>query len=268
MATRLEMQYNYRLKSIKSDCLRDDIPEFIVVDGELKKNWVVCPNCGTRVLVNDLPYFKLCPKCLTNWDELRNTQGLEYKDKNERVNWSEDWHKYMFYDEIEMLIKDSIEDSLNMELPMVHIVINYEIERNKIWNKYYVDIGDEYEKCLADIESYIHKLFGRKKEIDMNDISSINKFISSSFVPVIDKVKSEVERKATRNTVIFYLEEIEGDMKTNIEKIYSRVKRFEKLSLEELLMQDEILKGLDLTKDEMKKYAEWFLESHKRLKTL
>ena len=102
----------------------------------------------------------------------------------------------------------------------------------------------------------------------MNDISSINKFISSSFVPVIDKVKSEVERKATRNTVIFYLEEIEGDMKTNIEKIYSRVKRFEKLSLEELLMQDEILKGLDLTKDEMKKYAEWFLESHKRLKTL
>ena len=250
--TKLEMLYDNRLKSIKLNCLRDDIPEFIVVDGELKKNWVVCPNCGTRVLVNDLPYFELCPKCRVHWDELRSVQGLEYKDKKERTDWGEDWYKYMPYDEIEMLIKESIEDSLNMELPMASIVFNYIIEKSKIWNKYYVDIGDEYEKCLKDITSYIHKMFRDKKEIDANDVSSINKFISNSLIPIFNKVQDEVERKTTRNTVIFYLEEIEGDMKSNIEKIYSRVKRCEKFSPEVLLLEDEVLKGLHLSEDEMK----------------
>lgn len=247
MASEKEILYSARKKAIKFDDLRKNEPEFI--DGV--RNWIKCPECGVRVLIDDLPYFENCPKCLTSWTGIIKAQGLELKDYNERLNWESNWYKYMTDDEIISVIKQSAENSLDLEHQMVLTANELFSERSKIYNKYYIDIQKEWEKCVLDIILFIEKLFKEKGDIERKDLVAINKAITSSFKPVYEKVSNYDEKEKVRNTVISYLEGVEMALKIDLEDLYMIVKRLENLDEKELLTQDEILKRLGITKEDL-----------------
>lgn len=247
MASEKEILYSARKKAIKFDDLRKNEPEFI--DGV--RNWIKCPECGVRVLIEDLPYFGNCPKCLTSWTGIIKAQGLELKDYNEKLNWESNWYKYMTDDEIISVIKQSAESSLDLEHQMVLTVNELISERSKIWNKYYIDIYKEWEKCIFDIIFFIKKLFKEKGNIEKKDLVAINKTITSSFKPVYEKVSNYDEKEKIRNTVISYLEGVEMALKIDLEDLYMIVKRLENFDEKELLTQDEILKRLGITKEDL-----------------
>lgn len=247
MASEKEILYSARKKAIKFDDLRKNEPEFI--DGV--RNWVRCPECGVRVLIEDLPYFEHCPKCHTSWTGMIESQGLKLKDYTERLNWESNWYKYMTNDEIISVIKQSAENSLNLEQQMVLTVNELIVEGNKIWNKYYIDIQKDWEKCVQNIILFIKKLFKEKENIDKKDLVVINKNISSSFKPVYEKVSNYDEKEKNRNTVISYLEGIEMSLKIDLEDLYMIVKRLSNLDEKELYTQDEMLKRLGITKEDL-----------------
>lgn len=247
MASAKEILYNARKKAIKFDDLRKNEPEFI--DGI--RNWIKCPECGVRVLIEDLPYFEHCPKCHTSWTGIIESQGLKLKDYTEKLNWESNWYKYMTNDEIMSVIKQSAENSLDLERQMVLTVNELIVEGNKIWNKYYIDIQKDWEKCIQNIILFIKKLFKEKENIDKKDLVVINKYISSSFKPVYEKVSNYDEKEKIRNTVISYLEGIEMALKIDLEDLYMVVKRLSNLDEKELLTHDEILERLGITKEEL-----------------
>lgn len=247
MASTKEILYSARKKAIKFDDLRKNEPEFI--DGA--RNWIKCPECGIRVLIEDLPYFERCPKCHTGWTDMIESQGLELKDYTERLNWESNWYKYMTNDEIMSVIKQSAENSLDLERQMVLTVNELIVEGNKIWNKYYIDIQKDWEKCVQNIILFIKKLFKEKENIDKKDLVVINKNISSSFKPVYEKVSNYDEKEKNRNTVISYLEGIEMSLKIDLEDLYMIVKRLSNLDEKELYTQDEMLKRLGITKEDL-----------------
>ena len=247
MASEKEILYSARKKAIKFDDLRKNEPEFI--DGV--RNWIKCPECGVRVLIEDLPYFENCPKCLTSWAGIIKAQDLELKDYNERLNWESNWYKYMTDDEIISVIKQSAENSLDLEHQMVLTVNELIVEGNKIWNKYYIDIQKDWEKCIQNIILFIKKIFKEKGNIDKNDLVAIYKNISSSFKLVYEKVSNYDEKEKIRNTVISYLEGIEMALKIDLEDLCMIVKRLKKFDEKELLTQDEILKRLGITKEDL-----------------
>lgn len=247
MASAKEILYNARKKAIKFDDLRKNEPEFI--DGI--RNWIKCPECGVRVLIEDLPYFEHCPKCHTSWTGIIESQGLKLKDYTEKLNWESNWYKYMTNDEIMSVIKQSAENSLDLERQMVLTVGELIVEGNKIWNKYYIDIQKDWEKCVQNIISFIKKLFKEKENIDKKDLVVINKYISSSFKPVYEKVSNYDEKEKIRNTVISYLEGVEMALKIDLEDLYMVVKRLSNLDEKELLTHDEILERLGITKEEL-----------------
>lgn len=247
MASEKEILYSARKKAIKFDDLRKNEPEFI--DGI--RNWIKCPECGVRVLIEDLPYFGNCPKCLTSWTGIIKAQGLELKDYNEKLNWESNWYKYMTDDEIISVIKQSAENSLDLEQQMVLTVNELIVEGNKIWNKYYIDIQKDWEKCVQNIILFIKKLFKEKENIDKKDLILINKNISSSFKPVYEKVNGYDEKEKIRNTVISYLEGIEMSLKIDLEDLYMIVKRLSNLDEKELLTHDELLERLGITKEDL-----------------
>ena len=247
MASAKEILYNARAKAIKFDDLRKNEPEFI--DGV--RNWIRCPECGVRVLIEDLPYFEHCPKCHTSWTGMIESQGLKLKDYREKLNWESNWYKFMTDDEIMSVIKQSAENSLDLERQMVLTVNELIVEGNKIWNKYYIDIQKDWEKCIQNIILFIKKLFKEKENIDKKDLVVINKNISSSFKPVYEKVSNYDEKEKIRNTVISYLEGIEMALKIDLEDLYMIVKRLENLDEKELITHDEILKRLGITKEDL-----------------
>lgn len=247
MASAKEILYSARKKAIKFDDLRKNEPEFI--DGI--RNWIKCPECGVRVLIEDLPYFEHCPKCHTSWTGIIESQGLKLKDYTEKLNWESNWYKYMTNDEIMSVIKQSAENSLDLERQMVLTVGELIVEGNKIWNKYYIDIQKDWEKCVQNIILFIKKLFKEKENIDKKDLVVINKNISSSFKPVYEKVSNYDEKEKIRNTVISYLEGIEMALKIDLEDLYMVVKRLSNLDEKELLTHDEILERLGITKEEL-----------------
>lgn len=247
MASAKEILYNARAKAIKFDDLRKNEPEFI--DGV--RNWIRCPECGVRVLIEDLPYFEHCPKCHTSWTGIIESQGLKLKDYTEKLNWESNWYKYMTNDEIMSVIKQSAENSLDLERQMVLTVGELIVEGNKIWNKYYIDIQKDWEKCVQNIILFIKKLFKEKENIDKKDLVVINKNISSSFKPVYEKVNGYDEKEKIRNTVISYLEGIEMSLKIDLEDLYMIVKRLSNLDEKELYTQDEMLKRLGITKEDL-----------------
>ena len=247
MASAKEILYNARAKAIKFDDLRKNEPEFI--DGV--RNWIRCPECGIRVLIEDLPYFEHCPKCHTSWTGMIESQGLKLKDYTERLNWESNWYKYMTNDEIISVIKQSAENSLDLEQQMVLTVNELIVEGNKIWNKYYIDIQKDWEKCVQNIILFIKKLFKEKENIDKKDLVVINKNISSSFKPVYEKVNGYDEKEKIRNTVISYLEGIEMSLKIDLEDLYMIVKRLSNLDEKELLTHDELLERLGITKEDL-----------------
>ena len=247
MASTKEILYSARKKAIKFDDLRKNEPEFI--DGV--RNWIKCPECGIRVLIEDLPYFEHCPKCHTSWTGMIESQGLKLKDYTERLNWESNWYKYMTNDEIISVIKQSAENSLDLERQMVLTVNELIVEGNKIWNKYYIDIQKDWEKCIQNIILFIKKIFKEKGNIDKKDLVVIYKNISSSFKPVYEKVSNYDEKEKNRNTVISYLEGIEMSLKIDLEDLYMIVKRLENLDEKELYTQDEMLKRLGITKEEL-----------------
>lgn len=247
MASAKEILYNARAKAIKFDDLRKNEPEFI--DGV--RNWIKCPECGVRVLIEDLPYFEHCPKCHTSWTGMIESQGLKLKDYRERLNWESNWYKFMTDDEIMSVIKQSAENSLDLERQMVLTVNELIVEGNKIWNKYYIDIQKDLEKCVQNIILFIKKLFKEKENIDKKDLVVINKNISSSFKPVYEKVNGYDEKEKIRNTVISYLEGVEMALKIDLEDLYMIVKRLSNLNEKELLTHDEILERLGITKEDL-----------------
>ena len=247
MATENEILYSARAKAIKFDDLRKNEPEFI--DGV--RNWIKCPECGIRVLIEDLPYFEHCPKCHTSWTGMIESQGLKLKDYTERLNWESNWYKYMTNDEIISVIKQSAENSLDLEQQMVLTVNELIVEGNKIWNKYYIDIQKDWEKCVQNIILFIKKLFKEKKNIDKKDLVVINKNISSSFKPVYEKVNGYDEKEKILNTVISYVEGIEVSLKIDLEDLYMIVKRLSNLDEKELLTHDELLERLGITKEDL-----------------
>lgn len=247
MASAKEILYSARKKAIKFDDLRKNEPEFI--DGI--RNWIKCPECGVRVLIEDLPYFEHCPKCHTSWTGIIESQGLKLKDYTEKLNWESNWYKYMTNDEIMSVIKQSAENSLDLERQMVLTVNELIVEGNKVWNKYYIDIQKDWEKCIQNIILFIKKLFKEKEDIDKKDLVVINKNISSSFKPVYEKVSNYDEKEKIRNTVISYLEGIEMALKIDLEDLYMVVKRLSNLDEKELLTHDEILERLGITKEEL-----------------
>lgn len=247
MASTKEILYSARKKAIKFDDLRKNEPEFI--DGV--RNWIKCPECGIRVLIEDLPYFERCPKCHTGWTGMIESQGLKLKDYRERLNWESNWYKFMTDDEIMSVIKQSAENSLDLERQMVLTVNELIVEGNKIWNKYYIDIQKDWEKCIQNNILFIKKLFKEKEDIDKKDLVVINKNISSSFKPVYEKVSNYDEKEKNRNTVISYLEGIEMSLKIDLEDLYMIVKRLSNLDEKELYTQDEMLKRLGITKEDL-----------------
>lgn len=247
MTSAKEILYNARAKAIKFDDLRKNEPEFI--DGV--RNWIRCPECGVRVLIEDLPYFEHCPKCHTSWTGIIESQGLKLKDYTEKLNWESNWYKYMTNDEIMSVIKQSAENSLDLERQMVLTVGELIVEGNKIWNKYYIDIQKDWEKCVQNNILFIKKLFKEKENIDKKDLVVINKNISSSFKPVYEKVSNYDEKEKIRNTVISYLEGIEMSLKIDLEDLYMIVKRLSNLDEKELYTQDEMLKRLGITKEDL-----------------
>ena len=247
MASAKEILYNARAKAIKFDDLRKNEPEFI--DGV--RNWIRCPECGVRVLIEDLPYFEHCPKCHTSWTGMIESQGLKLKDYREKLNWESNWYKFMTDDEIMSVIKQSAENSLDLERQMVLTVNELIVEGNKIWNKYYIDIQKDWEKCIQNIILFIKKIFKEKGSIDKKDLVVIYRNISSSFKPVYEKVNGYDEKEKIRNTVISYLEGIEMALKIDLEDLYMIVKRLSNLNEKELITHDEILKRLGITKEDL-----------------
>lgn len=246
MASAKEILYSARKREIKLNQLRDDIPESEVA---------TCPNCGTKILISDLPYFDLCPKCLTSWQELIASKGLEYKDYNTRTrtDWGKEWYKYMSYSEIENWINETIEDYLNLQFWVSSIAVKYTFEGSNIYNKYYVDIRNEYETCLIDLTRFIHKIFANKTKTNEKRIIAINKTVTQKFISIYDSTKEKVEKEPLCNTITLYLQEIENKIKLEIEEAYKKVEERKKLSYEELIMQDDFLTSLCLTKEEMEK---------------
>lgn len=244
MASAKEILYSARKREIKLNQLRDDIPESEVA---------TCPNCGTKVLISDLPYFELCPKCLMSWQELIASKGLEYKDYNMRTDWSKEWYKYTSYAEIENLIKETIEDYLNLQFWVSSIAVKYTFEGSNIYNKYYVDIRSDYETCLIDLTRFIHKIFANKAKTNEERMFAINKVVTQKFQAIYSLVTGKVGKRTLCNNIISYLQEIENKIKLEIENTYKKVEERKALSYEELIMQDDLLKGLCLTKEEMEK---------------
>ena len=244
MATVTEILYNTRKQEIKLNYLRDDIPESEVV---------ACPNCGTKVLISDLPYFELCPKCLSSWQELIASKGLEYKDYNTRTDWGEEWHKYALYSEIEDRINETIEDYLDLEFWVSSIMTRHIFEGSNIYDRYYVNIRNEYETCLIGLIGLVHKIFADETKTNEERVFVINKTVTEKFTSIYSLVTEKVEKKTLRNNVISYLQEIESKIKSEIDNAYEKVEERKALSYEELIMQDDFLEGLCLTKEEMEK---------------
>ena len=244
MATVTEILYNTRKQEIKLNYLRDDIPESEVV---------ACPNCVTKVLISDLPYFELCPKCLSSWQELIASKGLEYKDYNTRTDWGEEWHKYALYSEIEDRINETIEDYLNLEFWVSSIMTRHIFEGSNIYDRYYVNIRNEYETCLIGLIGLVHKIFADETKTNEERIFVINKTVTQNFASLYSLVEKRVEKETLCDKVILYLQNIENKIKSEIEDTYKVIEERKALSYEDLIMQDDFLEGLCISKEEMEK---------------
>lgn len=244
MATVTEILYNTRKQEIKLNYLRDDVPESEVA---------TCPNCGTKVLISDLPYFELCPKCLSSWQELIASKGLEYKDYNTRTDWGEEWHKYALYNEIEDRINETIEDYLDLEFWVSSIMTRHFFEGSNIYDRYYVNIRNEYETCLIGLIGLVHKIFTDETKTNEERIFVINKTVTQNFTSLYSLAEERTEKRTLCDKVILYLQNIENKIKSEIEDAYKVVEERKALSYEDLIMQDDFLEGLCISKEEMEK---------------